>query len=304
MNAIEVKALTKIYKKSGMHREALSSIDLSIPEGSFFGLLGPNGAGKSTFINILAGLVIKTSGKINISGFDFDNENIKARYSLGVVPQELVLDPFFTVRQTIQNYCNFYGVENGKTRTHEIISALGLEDKADIHPRKLSGGMQRRLLVAKALVHSPKILILDEPTAGVDIELRKQLWSYVKNLNRQGTTIILTTHYLEEAQELCNQIAIINKGKIIANDKTQNLINLLDHKEINIKFSEVLHFVPPAFQILNASIVSDGSMNIKYKPKEVSINKIIELIKTTHLEIKDISTKDADLEDVFSYLVS
>lgn len=219
--AIEISNLSKIYQKSqkSAAKEALKSVNLKIKKGSFFGLLGPNGAGKSTIINILAGLVNKTAGEVKISGIDIDENPQKAKFKIGIVPQELVIDPFFTVRETLEIYAGYYGLKKSERRTDEIIAALGLKDKANAKPRSLSGGMRRRLLVAKALVHNPEILVLDEPTAGVDVELRNQLWNYVKNLNEQGTTILLTTHYLEEAEQLCDEIAIINHGRVIKHDK-------------------------------------------------------------------------------------
>ncbi len=224
--AIEINNLSKTYQKTSKSsaKQALGSINLKIKKGSFFGLLGPNGAGKSTIINILAGLVNKTSGEVRICGIDIDKNQQKSKFKIGIVPQELIIDPFFNVRETLEIYAGYYGIKKSQRRTDEIIEALGLKDKAKSAPRSLSGGMRRRLLVAKALVHSPEILVLDEPTAGVDVELRNQLWNYVKNLNQQGTTILLTTHYLEEAEELCDEIAIINHGSVIACDKKSNLM--------------------------------------------------------------------------------
>ena len=221
-NAIEVRGLRKIYEASrGVAKEALKGVDLDVPAGSIFGLLGPNGAGKSTFINILAGLVIKTSGSVRIWGFDQDVNPRQSRAAIGVVPQELNLDAFFTPAQALEVQAGLYGVPKAERRTMEILQAVGLADKSDAYSRTLSGGMRRRLLVAKALVHAPAVLVLDEPTAGVDIELRQMLWSYVKELNASGTTIILTTHYLEEAEEMCDRIAIINHGEVVACDDTR-----------------------------------------------------------------------------------
>ena len=234
--AIEISNLNKVYKKSKKSPEkvALKSINLQIKKGSFFGLLGPNGAGKSTIINILAGLVNKTSGQVKIGGLDIDQNQQLAKFKIGIVPQELVIDPFFNVRETLEIYAGYYGIRKSERRTDEIIAALGLTDKANSTPRSLSGGMRRRLLVAKALVHNPEILVLDEPTAGVDVELRNQLWNYVKKLNAAGTTILLTTHYLEEAEELCDELAIINHGQVIACDRKENLMKLLSSKELII----------------------------------------------------------------------
>lgn len=305
MYAIEIEDLNKTYTqgKNSNPKVALKNITLNIPEGAFFGLLGPNGAGKSTLINILAGLVIKTSGSAKIYGYDIDKDNLKARNSIGVVPQELVLDPFFTVRETLNFYGGYYGIHNTKRKTEEIISVLGLEDKADVQPRSLSGGMRRRLLVAKALVHSPKVLILDEPTAGVDIELRRQLWNYVKEQNRQGTTIVLTTHYLEEAEELCDHIAIINRGNIIASDRKNNLMHLLDYKRIIIKFAEELKEIPSAVSEFNSEIDIEGNLIINYKYNEISFDEILQSLIKINNKIIDIKTHEANLEDIFSYLI-
>jgi len=231
--AIKISDLRKTYRDpKGGEKVALKGIDLEIPRGSFFGLLGPNGAGKSTLINIMAGLVIKTQGVVEICGHNIDTQTRAARKAIGVVPQELVVDTFFTVRQALENQAGYYGVPKAQRRTQAIIDAMGLADKADIGSRRLSGGMRRRLLVGKALVHQPDVLILDEPTAGVDVELREQLWNYVRELNAAGTTILLTTHYLEEAEELCDEIAIINHGEIIARDTKSNLMRGVDSKEL------------------------------------------------------------------------
>jgi len=235
--AISIDDLKKTYQKSprSPKKEALKNIDLKIKKGSFFGLLGPNGAGKSTIINIIAGLVKKSSGTIKIAGIDID-ENLQAtKFKIGIVPQELIIDPFFNVFETLEIYAGYYGIKKSARRTFEIIEALGLQEKTKSTPRSLSGGMRRRLLVAKALVHNPEILILDEPTAGVDVELRNQLWEYVKKLNReQNTTIVLTTHYLEEAQKLCDEIAVINNGAVIAQKSTVELMNILNYKQLLI----------------------------------------------------------------------
>ena len=225
--AISVRGLSKSYKGSTMKRPALDAIDLDIPRGSFFGLLGPNGAGKSTFINILAGLVLKSSGTAAIWGADIDSDTRRARSAIGVVPQELNIDPFFTAREALDFQAGMYGVPRAERRTAEILEAVHLTEKADSYARTLSGGMRRRLLVAKALVHSPEIIILDEPTAGVDVNLRKSLWNYIKKINKLGTTICLTTHYLEEAEELCDRITIINNGKVIKDDTKNNLLKFI-----------------------------------------------------------------------------
>ncbi len=306
MPAIEIKNLQKTYKSklSKNNKDALKGIDLEIPQGSFFGLLGPNGAGKSTLINILAGLVNKTSGKVIVNGYDLDDDEINVRRSIGVVPQEVVIDPFFSVRKTLEFYAGYFGVKKSDRRTDEILKALHLEDKADVSPRRLSGGMKRRLLIAKALVHSPKILILDEPTAGVDVELRLQLWNYVKELNRKGTTILLTTHYLEEAEELCDRIAIINHGEVIANDTMQNLKQKLGQKNIIFKFEKNISEIPENLKEFNAEIIDNDSLKIIHNRNDSKLDEVLAKIKQNGMDIKDISSTETDLEDVFRKLVN
>ena len=302
--AIEIRKLHKVYNdgKKRDAKEALKGIDLDVPRGAFFGLLGPNGAGKSTIINILAGLVRKTSGEARICGHDIETEMRQARLSLGVVPQELVLDTFFTVRQALDIHAGYYGVPKSKRKTDEIIAALGLTDKADIHSRRLSGGMRRRLLVAKALVHSPPVLILDEPTAGVDVELRTQLWDYVRNLNRQGTTILLTTHYLEEAEEMCDTIAVINHGELVACDKKTTLLRSFDSKQLVVTLPAPATQVPQALQGWPTAIDADGKLVISYKPSKNSMQDILDAVHASGVSVSDLSTREADLEDIFIHL--
>lgn len=306
--AIEISGLKKTYKKSKKSAEkiALKSIDLQIKKGSFFGLLGPNGAGKSTIINVLAGLVNKTSGVVKIGGIDIDKNLQETKFKIGIVPQELVLDPFFNVRETLEIYAGYYGIRKADRRTDEIIEALGLKDKATATPRSLSGGMRRRLLVAKALVHNPEILVLDEPTAGVDVELRNQLWEYVKKLNKAGTTILLTTHYLEEAEELCDEIAVINHGEVIAHDRKENLMKLLSNKELiitavadvtNIEFLEKL-------PQLRSKLIARDKISITYDPEKIEVEKILQTISDNKIQIRDISTKQPDLEEIFKHLIN
>ena len=301
--AIRIRGLRKIYRegKSGDSKEALKGIDVDIPRGAFFGLLGPNGAGKSTLINIMAGLTIKSSGTVEICGHDIERASRAARLSIGVVPQELVLDTFFTVRQALEITAGYYGVPKSKRRTQTIIDAMGLSDKADVSARRLSGGMRRRLLVGKALVHQPDVLILDEPTAGVDVQLRRQLWDYVQELNRQGTTILLTTHYLEEAEELCDRIAIIDHGEIIACDTKQALMRGFDSKEIFLRFGAPLTAIPEALASLDPRL-SDGMLVIKYRPSELSMDEILNKVSASGLTISDLSTREVDLEDVFRHM--
>lgn len=304
MLAIEIKNLSKTYRKKSVSKEALKSINLEIKKGSFFGLLGPNGAGKSTIINILAGLVNKTSGEVKISGIDIEKNPQAAKFKIGIVPQELILDPFFNVRETLEIYAGYYGIKKSQRRTDEIIEALGLKDKAKAAPRSLSGGMRRRLLVAKALVHNPEILVLDEPTAGVDVELRNQLWTYVKKLNAGGTTILLTTHYLEEAEELCDEIAVINHGQVIAHDRKENLMKLLSSKELIISFVENIRsdLVATLPQLKTRMLASD-KISITYDPEKIEVEKILRAISDSKIQIKDISTQQPDLEEIFKHLV-
>ena len=305
-SAISIQNLRKTYKdpKGGQEKEALKGINLEIPRGAFFGLLGPNGAGKSTMINIMAGLCVKTGGSVSICGYDIDTQMRKARRSIGVVPQELVLDTFFTVREALEITAGYYGVQKAKRRTSEIINAMGLADKADSHPRRLSGGMRRRLLIAKALVHSPQVLILDEPTAGVDVELRTQLWEYVKQLNKKGTTILLTTHYLEEAEELCDEIAIINHGEVIARDKKRKLMSQLDSKQLTLKLTSPLTAIPPIFAELNAALTEEGDLTLQYRPSQANMEDILGRVRASGLSIRDLATNEADLQDVFQHLTS
>ena len=302
--AIEIKNLRKTYAggKKSPAKEALKGVDLTVPRGAFFGLLGPNGAGKSTMINIMAGLVIKTSGKVKICGHDIEKDMRNARTSIGVVPQELVLDTFFTVREALEFHAGYYGVPKAKRRTQEIIDTMGLSDKADINARRLSGGMRRRLLVAKALVHTPPVLILDEPTAGVDVELRTQLWDYVKSLNKAGTTVLLTTHYLEEAQELCDTIAVINHGEVVSCDSKANLLRTFDSKQLVITPVAPLVAVPATIQIFACEIDSENRLVISYKPSKNSIQDILDVVHSAGIMIADMTTREADLEDIFIHL--
>ncbi|MFZ4540613.1 MAG: ABC transporter ATP-binding protein [Rickettsiales bacterium] len=303
--AIDIQNLTKTYRdrKTGDEKVALHGVNLSIPRGSFFGLLGPNGAGKSTIINIMAGTVLKTSGTVKICGNDLDTQVRAAKMSIGIVPQELVLDTFFTVRQALEITAGYYGIPKAKRRTDEIIDAMGLRDKADQPSRRLSGGMRRRLLIGKALVHTPPVLVLDEPTAGVDVELRRSLWEYVKQLNKAGTTILLTTHYLEEAEELCDEIAIIHKGNIIKRDRKDALMNGVDSKQVIFTLNQPIAAVPTEFKDMQAEAVG-GKLVIKYKPSEVQMDSILTRVAKSDLTVRDISTKEVELEDLFISLTS
>ncbi len=304
--AIEVRDLRKVYAATGKmpEKQALSGMSLEIPTGSIFGLLGPNGAGKSTFINILAGLVKKTSGTARIWDLDIDQHPRQSRAAIGVVNQEVVADPFFTPFEMLELMAGFYGVPKAERRSVEILTALGLEDKKDAYVRQLSGGMKRRLMVAKALVHNPPVLILDEPTAGVDVELRRLMWNYVRELHDKGTTIILTTHYLEEAEELCDSIAIVNHGEIIACEPTPKLLARLDYKTLIITPREPLAAVPPELAAHDAKLRADGTIAITFKTAETGIGRLLEKARAAGISVADLSTKSPDLEDVFIALTS
>jgi ABC-2 type transport system ATP-binding protein len=304
--ALEVRDLRKTYKAKGKGpgKEALKGINLEVKRGSFFGLLGPNGAGKSTLINIIAGLVNRTSGQVSICGFDIEQDMRSARSAIGVVPQELNLDAFFTPREVMEFQAGLYGVPKSKRQTDEILAAMGLEDKAEVYARTLSGGMRRRLLVAKAMVHKPQVLILDEPTAGVDIELRQQLWDYVKTLNEQGTTVILTTHYLEEAEELCDTIAIINNGEVVACEPTSSLLGKLDVKNVCLILGEDIEVIPENMQKFNPVLSHGRRLNISYRPSETNMSEILKAVTNDRLEIVDLTTEEPDLEDAFLQMTS
>jgi len=299
--AVQVENLVKVYKGSspGGGKRALDGVSLAIGKGELFGLLGPNGAGKSTLINILAGLVNKTSGTVRIWDIDIDRDPRGSRAAIGVVPQELNLDAFFTPRELLEVQAGLYGVPPGERRTAEILAAVGLADKADAYARTLSGGMRRRLLVAKALVHTPPVLVLDEPTAGVDVELRQSLWSYVRTLNARGTTVLLTTHYLEEAEQLCERIAIIDHGKVIACDSTAKLVGQLDHKELRIVVDCDLIEVPAALAPWQATLAGPRSILVRYQPSTTRIAALLEAVRAAGIGIVDLSTEEADLEDLF-----
>ncbi|HYN39395.1 MAG TPA: ABC transporter ATP-binding protein [Rhodospirillales bacterium] len=279
---------------------ALRGVSLSVPAGSFFGLLGPNGAGKSTLINILAGLVVRSGGTAQIWGYDIERQMRAARRSIGVVPQELNLDPFFTPRELLELQAGLYGVPKRQRRTDAILEAVGLTRQADAYARSLSGGMRRRLLVAKALVHAPPVLVLDEPTAGVDVELRRHLWAYVRELNRSGTTILLTTHYLEEAQALCDRIAIIDRGQMIACDTTEALLRRIDSKTMTVTLDRPLAAVPPALAAqFNAQLPAPERLSFQYAPSQVHGGAILAAIAREGLGVVEITTRETELEDIF-----
>ena len=303
--AVEIKNLNKIYNDENQNF-AVENVSLEIPTGSIFGLLGPNGAGKSTLINIISGVVIKTSGNVSIWGYDIDKERKQSKLAIGVVPQELNIDAFFTPKEMLNLHSGMFNVPKSSWISHDLLELMDLTDKASTYSRKLSGGMRRRLLVAKAMVHSPPIIILDEPTAGVDVELRQKLWENFIKLNKQGVTIILTTHYLEEAEYLCDHIAIINKGKIIANEKKETLLTKFNQKIIKIKINETKISKKDMLSLQKIGSVKslESEIEINYKLNEISMKNIIEILYKTDLDIIDLSTKEVSLEDVFINLTS
>ena len=298
-NAIEVSKLFKEYSNNII---ALNNIDLNIPYGSIFGLLGPNGAGKSTFINILAGLASKSSGKVKICDIDIDLDPKTARGAIGVVPQEVNIDPYFTPIEILNNQAGYYGISSKDMKNKTILKELNLSSKTNAYSRSLSGGMKRRLMIAKAIVHQPPVLVLDEPTAGVDVELRKKLWNYIKKLNKNGTTIILTTHYLEEAEKLCDQIAIINKGKLIVSKTKSELLKIIDTKEIHIQLKQPLDKIPTNLRPYIFKHNKD-SLILRYKKNKTSTGKIIDLTVKNKLNILELNTRETDLEEIFLKLL-
>jgi len=303
--AVEISGLNKTY--GGGRRppkQALIDFSLEIPRGSFFGLLGPNGAGKSTLINIMAGLVKKSSGTVRIWNHDIDTEERQARCAIGIVPQELNLDPFFTPRETLEVQAGLYGVPKRERRTDEILKLVGLEDKADAYSRALSGGMRRRLLVGKALVHTPPVVVLDEPTAGVDVELRQHLWRHIRQLNENGATVLLTTHYLEEAEELCDRIAIINHGRLVACDTTRALLRRIDNKSITLVLASPLTDIPEPMKNLHATQIAPNELHINYRPSANAMQEILDAASASGLQVADIRTDEVELEDIFLQLTS
>ena len=299
-NALKVEKLTKIYLKKSTNRiKALNNLNLEVKQGEIFGLLGPNGAGKTTFLNILAGTVVKNSGTVNVWGYDLDQNPRQVRSSIGIVPQEVILDPFFSPKKLLELQAGLYGIPKKGRITDAILKLVSLEKQANSYARSLSGGMKRRLLIAKAMVHRPPILVLDEPTAGVDVELRKNLWSNVNTLNKQGVTIILTTHLMYEAEEMCNRIAIINKGNLIKLDTTKNLLNTIKTKKITFKVDKINKINLNDLNGIKFSYYSNNELTASYERKKHKIDEIINKVKNAGMEINDISTDEGDLEDVF-----
>jgi len=299
--AVEIEGLSKVYESSNKQapKHALKDVSLKIKRGSFFGLLGPNGAGKSTLINILAGLVNKTSGAAKIWGHDIDADMRAARRCIGVVPQELNIDPFFTPRELLDLQAGLYGVPKAERQTDEVLAAVGLADKADAYTRSLSGGMRRRLLVGKAMVHRPPVLVLDEPSAGVDVDLRRQLWTHVREMNEQGITVLLTTHYLEEAEAMCDEIAIINHGRIIACESTGTMLQRLDAKQMTVELSAPVTEIPDALDHYSPQLDAPDCLTVSFAPSKTPAREVLRDIEASGLSVHDFSTKDSDLEDIF-----
>ena len=303
--ALSVENLSKVYlqdKKKATGINALNNITLEVKQGEIFGLLGPNGAGKTTFLSILAGTVVKTKGKVNVWGFDLDKNPRQVRASIGIVPQEVNLDAFFSPKKLLDLQAGLYGIKNSQKITETILKLVSLNEQANSYSRNLSGGMKRRLLIAKAMVHQPPILVLDEPTAGVDVELRKNLWENVKELNKIGVTIILTTHYLFEAQEMCNRIAIINKGNLVALDTTKKLLERIKTKKITFKLKEFDSNLVLKLPHIKFSIESKDSISVNYEKESIDFEQLINYLKEKNLKILDISIDEGNLEDVFIQL--
>ena len=299
-SVLTVKNLNKIYSKKGsISTQALKNLNLQVKEGEIFGLLGPNGAGKSTFINILGGSVIKTGGEVNVWGFNLDKNPRQVRASIGIVPQEVNLDPFFSPKKLLELQAGLYGIKKKDRITDTILKLVSLEKQANSYSRSLSGGMKRRLLVAKAMVHQPPIIILDEPTAGVDVDLRKTLWQNLRSLNNQGITIILTTHYLEEAEKMCNRIGILNHGELVALDTTENLLDRIQTKIVHFTIDKKSNITDNALESLKIILNNQNKLSVSYEKSKINIDIILSMLKEQNIKIIDISTDDGDLEDVF-----
>ena len=299
-SVLTVKNLNKIYSKKGsISTQALKNLNLQVKEGEIFGLLGPNGAGKSTFINILGGSVIKTGGEVNVWGFNLDKNPRQVRASIGIVPQEVNLDPFFSPKKLLELQAGLYGIKKKDRITDAILKLVSLEKQANSYSRSLSGGMKRRLLVAKAMVHQPPIIILDEPTAGVDVDLRKTLWQNLRSLNNQGVTIILTTHYLEEAEKMCDRIGILNRGELVALDTTENLLDRIQTKIVHFTIDKKSNITDNALESLKIILNNQNKLSVSYEKSKINIDIIVSMLKEQNIKIIDISTDDGDLEDVF-----
>ena len=299
--SIEAKNVNKIFIKKSQKIKALIDFDIQIKKGSIHGLLGPNGAGKSTFINILGGLVKKNTGRVSICGIDIDTNPKLSKFKIGIVPQELNIDPFFSPVELLELQAGLYGIPRKKRRTDEILENLKLSDQRNAYARTLSGGMRRRLLIAKALVHNPEIIILDEPTAGVDIDIRSSVWNYIRKINKLGTTVCLTTHYLEEAENLCDNISIINYGKKIKEDSKKNLLNIISKKTVYFSLKEKIN-LPLVLKKYHPTIIDD-KLKISYDKNDTNLQQILKLLDSENISFTEINTYESDLEDVFIKLI-
>ena len=299
--SIEAKNVNKIFSKKSQKIKALIDFDIQIKKGSIHGLLGPNGAGKSTFINILGGLVKKNTGRVSICGIDIDTHPKLSKFKIGIVPQELNIDPFFSPVELLELQAGLYGIPRKKRRTDEILENLKLSDQRNAYARTLSGGMRRRLLIAKALVHNPEIIILDEPTAGVDIDIRSSVWNYIRKINKLGTTVCLTTHYLEEAENLCDNISIINYGKKIKEDSKKNLLNIISKKTVYFSLKEKIN-LPLVLKKYHPTIIDD-KLKISYDKNDTNLQQILKLLDSENIIFTEINTYESDLEDVFIKLI-
>ena len=304
--AIEIRDIVKRYAggKGEEGKLALKGVSFDVPQGGIFGLLGPNGAGKSTIINILAGLVTKTSGSASIWGFDIDEQRRNAKRAIGIVPQEIFFDPFFTPYEVLENQAGFYGIGKAMRRSEDLLRAVHLADKRNAYARTLSGGMKRRLLIAKAMVHSPPILVLDEPTAGVDVELRRLLWELVRQLNDDGVTVVLTTHYLEEAEQLCDRIAIINHGELIANKPTREMVDMAREKIVAVTVDRDLAAAPAHEAFVKTELAGERGVEVTYDKDKLTAGQVLAILQAQGLVVEDVTTREADLEDVFVSLTS
>jgi len=304
--AISIRDVVKHYAgvKGGEGKLALKGVSFDVPEGGIFGLLGPNGAGKSTLINILSGIVNKTSGSAEIWGFDIDEQRRNAKRAIGIVPQEIVFDPFFTPFEVLENQGGYYGIAKSLRRSEELLKAVHLADKRDAYARTLSGGMKRRLLIAKAMVHSPPILVLDEPTAGVDVELRRLLWELVQQLNADGVTVVLTTHYLEEAEQLCDRVAIINHGELIANKPTREMVEMAREKIVAVTVGSDQTEAPSHEAFVKSELAGERGVEITYNKDRLTAGQVLAILQEKGLVVEDVTTREADLEDVFVSLTS
>ena len=300
--SIEAKNVNKVFFKKSQQVNALIDFSIKIKKGTIHGLLGPNGAGKSTFINILGGLVKKNSGEVNICGINID-KNIKlSKFKIGIVPQELNIDPFFSPAELLELQAGLYGVPKRKRKTDEILDNLKLTDQRNAYARTLSGGMRRRLLIGKALVHDPEIIILDEPTAGVDIDIRTSVWNYIKKISELGKTICLTTHYLEEAENLCDNITIINNGKIVIEGSKTDLLNIISTKSVAFILNKKVD-IPKELDKFKPSI-NNSKLTLSYDKNKTNIKEIIDILRNNQIDFKEINTFEGDLEDVFIKVVN